>query len=105
MYLSVTSVPACLKWFVIASRRKTPISPYLTFPDASRAWLLATRSCPASSATRITHWRPRVRSGQCHPAHPPPRRRRRHRARPGGGEPLLQRRQELVESERHFGNQ
>ena len=49
-------MPICLKWFVIASRRKMPISPYLTFPDASRSWLFAIRSWPAPSATTITAW-------------------------------------------------
>ena len=30
-------MPIRLKWSLIASRRKTPMSPYLTFPDASRS--------------------------------------------------------------------
>ena len=63
MYLSVIAVPVRLKWSVIASRRKTPMSPYLTFPDASRSWLFAIRSWPAPSATTITAW-PR-RSSRC----------------------------------------
>ena len=40
MYLSVIAVPIRVKWLVIASRRKTPMSPYLTLPDASRTAVL-----------------------------------------------------------------
>ena len=56
------------------------MSPYLTFPDASRSWLFAIRSWPAPSATTITAWL-----------------RRSSRS--------LQRRQEPLERERHLGNQ